>query len=236
MLHQHALGSLHIPYLVPEIQTTNYPHGNAGYFTDPHHYFPHNSSTPLQPDPSSGWQSSYLNYPDFLPQQPFTATSSAQHPPPTPHPRVTPIDQDREWGIPSFYDPLSSPRLPVLCSSSTPCTPHTTNQPYIYLPPRFLTPPGLPRYASSISSDDILKPLSAGRPTNEHAPFPTPSYPSYSHHHQISQNISHHVSAPFGENLSGIVSSFSESHYHPIESLHRASIIASLPHEKKRKK
>jgi hypothetical protein len=240
ILHQHALASLHVPpdplYPAPEIQATSYPHGNAGYFTDSHISSPQNSCPSLPPDPSSRWQSSYSSYHDLLSQQ-QQPTPSAHHSQQTP-PSTTPIDRDREWGIPSFYNPRLSPRLPILYSSSTPSTPHTTNQPYIYLPPRFSTPPVLPRYTAALSSDDMLKPLSDHRSIHANTSI-TQSHPSYSHlnasTHLISQNISHHVSAPLGENLFASVSSLSEAH-HPIEQSDRDSMTSSLSHEKKRKK
>lgn len=65
-------------------------------------------------------------------------------------------DWDNEWGIPNLYDPGTSPRLIMLYYSSTPNTPHTTNQPYIYLPPRFSYPLDFPKYTSSLTSDDLI--------------------------------------------------------------------------------
>jgi hypothetical protein len=267
MLHQHAMASLHAPPTNPqypnsEIQTISY-HDNSGYFTDPDLSSTQNSSIPLH-DPPSEWQS-YSDYHEFLPshQQPQSLPSdplpTRQHLQSThlpPHPATaSPIDRDREWGIPSFYDPLASPRLPILYSSSIPGTPHTTNQPYIYLPPRLSTPPMLPRYTASLSSDDILKPpphvVAAGNSLygNPYIPIrPQQLYPaSYSQLNSVpslvppqkSQNISR---GPTGEDLQAAILRHHPQLQHPPPPIEpscdstRSSASLLVSHEKKRKK
>jgi hypothetical protein len=76
---------------------------------------------------------------DFLFEQQQQQQQWRQMESPSLH-EFVPMTNDQAWGIPSSYDPISSPRLLLSYQFPNLFTPHTTNQPFIYLPPVFSQP------------------------------------------------------------------------------------------------
>jgi hypothetical protein len=209
LFHQHAVSSLDPPLLPNSSSSDLFP--NLSH----HHHrlksFLSSQQSSSYPSPSSG------------PSYPPTASSQEgnsfdclyeqqQRPHPLQHKRAepslhesVPMNQDQTWGIPSSYDPLTSLRLQLLFHSPNISAPHTTNQPYIYLPPVFSYYPS-PSVLSGISSlTSVAEDLSV--PTED----PSPSFPP----------STNQASPPTHEFLSG-PNSLSVMMLTPLDELHRA--------------